>query len=98
MREICLKTLEDGWGAEEMTEWRKEASQMEFLGMGWKEGQIEHRILKKKRAKRESWSIERDHFYLLKIREEGWRVKEKFEEKVVKLCGENLHDQSGIGR
>ena len=28
----------------------------------------------------------------------GGRVKEKFEEKVMKVCGESLHDQSGIGR
>ena len=32
----------------------------------------------------------------MKIREEGVRVKEKFEEKVVKVCGEKLHEQSGI--
>ena len=25
-------------------------------------------------------------------------MKEKFEEYVMKVCGENLHDQSGIGR
>ena len=25
-------------------------------------------------------------------------MKEKFEEKVVKVCGENLYNQSGIGR
>ena len=26
------------------------------------------------------------------------RVKEKFEERVMKVCGESLYDQSGIGR
>ena len=34
----------------------------------------------------------------LKIREEVGSVKEKFEEKVMKVCGEYLHNQSGISR
>ena len=33
-----------------------------------------------------------------KIREKVGRVKEKFEERVVKVCGEYLHDHSGIGK
>ena len=32
------------------------------------------------------------------MREEGGREKEKFEEKVMKVCGEILYDQSGIVR
>ena len=39
--------------------------------------------------------VRRFFIFFLKIREEGGSVKEKFEEKVVKVCGVNLHDQSG---